>query len=82
MLGEIAVLLALGLVVGLAAGVVLPGRQTLPWWLTVPIGAAALLLAGALMSSADLLLRAVVGTVVAVPILALTHTRAPNRAGL
>ena len=62
---EIIVLLVLGLVVGLVARAVLPGRQGLPIWLTMLIGAGSLLLAGLILQSTSLLIRCVVGVVIA-----------------
>ena len=64
-------LLVVGLVVGLLARAVLPGRQALPVWLTVLIGVGSLLLAGLIFGS--LLLKIVVGTIIAAAIIAVTQ---------
>jgi uncharacterized membrane protein YeaQ/YmgE (transglycosylase-associated protein family) len=59
--GTILVLLVVGLVVGALARAVLPGRQALPIWLTMLIGAG------------SLVLELIVGVVVAAAIIALTQ---------
>ena len=69
-------LLIVGLVVGALARAVLPGRQGLPIWLTMLIGAGSLLLAGLVIPGRDndrLLIEVVVGTVLAAAIIALTQ---------
>ena len=62
-------LLVIGLVVGALARAVLPGRQALPIWATMLIGAASLLIAGLIISS--FVLKVIVGVVVAAAIIAL-----------
>lgn len=69
---SIITLLLVGLVVGFLARAVLPGRQALPWWLTMLIGAGSLLLAGALLST-SLLVEVIVGTLIAAAVIALTQ---------
>ena len=66
-------LLVVGLVVGALARAVLPGRQGLPIWLTMLIGAGSLLLAGLILQNASLLIRVIVGVVIAAVIIALTQ---------
>jgi len=62
-------LLVIGLVVGALARAVLPGRQALPIWATMLIGAASLFVAGLIFSS--FLLELIVGVVVAAAVIAL-----------
>ena len=62
-------LLVIGLVVGALARAVLPGRQALPIWATMLIGAGALIIAGLIFSS--VLLKVIVGVVVAAAVIAL-----------
>lgn len=67
-------LLVVGLVVGALARAVLPGNQGLPIWLTMLIGAGSLLLAGLIFGSdTGLLVRTIVGVVIAAAIIALTQ---------
>ena len=66
------VLLALGLVVGALARLVLPGRQSMPIWLTLVIGAGSLLLASLVLPGPRPVFEAVIGVVIATAILALT----------
>lgn len=66
-------LLVVGLVVGALARAVLPGRQALPIWLTLVIGVGSLLLGGLLLSSAGLIVRVIVGVIIAAAIIALTQ---------
>lgn len=73
MLVDIIVLLVIGLIVGLLARAVLPGRQAMPVWLTALIGVGSLLLAGAILNSASLVIRVIVGVVIAAVIVALTQ---------
>ncbi|MQS16652.1 GlsB/YeaQ/YmgE family stress response membrane protein [Streptomyces kaniharaensis] len=40
-------ILLIGLVLGILAKLILPGRQAIPWWLTMLLGAAAALLGNA-----------------------------------
>jgi hypothetical protein len=71
--GTIIVLLVVGLVVGALARAVLPGRQALPIWLTMLIGAGSLLLAGLIIPGERMLLELIVGVAVAAGIIALTQ---------
>jgi len=66
-------LLIVGLVVGALARAVLPGRQALPIWLTMLIGVGSLLLGGLFLQHAGLLLRVIVGVIIAAAIIALTQ---------
>ena len=70
---SIIVLLIVGLVVGALARAVLPGRQALPIWLTMLIGAGSLLLAGLVIPGRHGLIEAIVGVVIAAAIIALTQ---------
>lgn len=70
--GSLITLLLVGLVVGLLARAILPGRQAMPWWLTMLIGAGSLLLAGLLLST-SLLVEVIVGTLIAAAVIALTQ---------
>lgn len=72
-MGTIIVLLVVGLVVGALARAVLPGRQALPIWLTMLIGAGSLLLAGLLIPGHRPLVEVIVGVIVAAAIIALTQ---------
>jgi len=71
--GTVIVLLVVGLIVGALARAVLPGRQALPVWLTMVIGAGSLLLAGLLIPGHRALLEIIVGVVIAAAIIALTQ---------
>ena len=62
-------LLVVGLLVGALARAVLPGRQSLPIWATMLIGAGALLVAGLIVHT--FLLALIIGVVVAAAIIAL-----------
>ncbi len=70
---SIIVLLVVGLVVGALARAVLPGRQALPIWLTMLIGAGSLLIAGAIIPGRRPLVEAIVGTLIAAAVIALTQ---------
>lgn len=72
-MGTVLVLLIVGLVVGALARAVLPGRQSLPIWLTMLIGAGSLLLAGLIIPGRRTLLEVVVGVVIAAAVIALTQ---------
>ncbi len=72
-------LLVIGLIVGLLGRAVLPGRQTMPLWLTLVIGVGSLLLAGAIIPS-GLVVEVIVGTLIAAAIIALTHAGTRGRA--
>lgn len=69
----IIVLLVVGLIVGALARAVLPGRQALPIWLTMLIGAGSLLLAGLIIPGSRTLLELIVGVAVAAGVIALTQ---------
>ncbi len=69
---SVVVLLVLGLVVGALARLVLPGRQSLPIWLTLVIGAGSLLLATLVLPGRRPVFEAVIGVVIATAVLALT----------
>lgn len=73
MLGTIIVLLIVGLIVGALARAVLPGRQALPIWLTMLIGAGSLLLAGLIIPGTHTLLEVIVGIVIAAAIIAVSQ---------
>ena len=72
-MGTIIVLLVVGLVVGALARAVLPGRQALPIWLTMLIGAGSLLLAGLIIPGERTLIELIVGVAVAAGVIALTQ---------
>ena len=72
-MGTIIVLLVVGLVVGALARAVLPGRQALPIWLTMLIGAGSLLLAGLIIPGERMLIELIVGVAVAAGVIALTQ---------
>ncbi|MCU1672465.1 MAG: putative rane protein YeaQ/YmgE, transglycosylase-associated protein family [Frankiales bacterium] len=72
-MGTVLVLLVVGLVVGALARAVLPGRQALPLWLTMLIGAGSLLLAGLIIPGRRGLIEVIVGVVIAAAIIALTQ---------
>jgi uncharacterized membrane protein YeaQ/YmgE (transglycosylase-associated protein family) len=75
---DILVLLVIGLVVGALGRAVVPGRQAMPLWLTMLIGVGSLLLAGLIFSS--LLLKVVVGALVAAAIILVTQGALKSRA--
>jgi uncharacterized membrane protein YeaQ/YmgE (transglycosylase-associated protein family) len=68
---NIIVLLIVGLIVGALGRAVVPGKQSMPLWLTLLIGVGSLLLAGLIFNS--LLLEVIVGTLVAAAIIAVTQ---------
>jgi uncharacterized membrane protein YeaQ/YmgE (transglycosylase-associated protein family) len=68
---NIVVLLIVGLLVGALGRAVVPGRQTMPIWLTLLIGVGSLLLAGLL--TASLLVEVIVGTLIAAALIAVTQ---------
>lgn len=72
-MGTVIVLLIVGLIVGALARAVLPGRQTLPIWLTMLIGAGSLLLAGLVIPGRRGLIEIIVGVAIAAGIIALTQ---------
>jgi uncharacterized membrane protein YeaQ/YmgE (transglycosylase-associated protein family) len=64
-------LLIVGLLVGALARAVLPGRQALPIWLTMLIGAGSLLVAGLIVHT--FIVALIIGVVIAAAIIALTQ---------
>jgi uncharacterized membrane protein YeaQ/YmgE (transglycosylase-associated protein family) len=74
-------LLVIGLLVGALARAVLPGRQALPIWLTMLIGAASLFVAGLIVHT--FIVALVVGVVIAAAVIALmqggVHSRGTTR---
>ncbi len=68
---NVIVLLIVGLVVGALGRAVVPGKQSMPIWLTMLIGVGALLLAGLVLNG--LLIEIIVGTLVAAAIIAVTQ---------
>lgn len=72
-MGTVIVLLVVGLIVGAVARAVLPGRQTLPIWLTMIIGAGSLLLAGLVIPGHRTILELIVGVVIAAAIIAVSQ---------
>ena len=72
-MGTIIVLLVVGLVVGALARAVLPGRQALPIWLTMLIGAGSLVLAGLIIPGERTLIELIVGVADAAGVIALTQ---------
>ena len=68
---NIIVLLIVGLVVGALGRAVVPGKQSMPIWLTLLIGVGSLLLAGLVFSS--LLLEVIVGTLIAAVLIAVSQ---------
>lgn len=72
-MGTILFLVVVGLVVGALARAVLPGRQALPIWLTMLIGAGSLLLAGLIIPGQRMLLELIVGVAIAAGVIALTQ---------
>ena len=65
------VLLIVGLIVGALGRAVVPGKQSMPIWLTMLIGVGSLLLAGLIFNG--LLIEIIVGTLVAAAIIAVTQ---------
>ncbi len=72
-MGTVIVLLIVGLIVGALARAVLPGRQALPIWLTMLIGAGSLLLAGLIIPGHRGFIEVIVGIIIAAAIIALTQ---------
>ena len=68
---NIIVLLIVGLIVGALGRAVVPGKQSMPIWLTLLIGVGSLLLAGLVFSS--LLLEVIVGTLIAAVLIAVSQ---------
>ncbi len=75
---NIVVLLIVGLVVGALGRAVVPGRQSMPLWLTMLIGVGSLLLAGLVFDG--LLLEVVVGTLVAAAVIAVSQGAVRSKA--
>ncbi len=68
---NIIVLLIVGLIVGALGRAVVPGKQSMPIWLTLLIGVGSLLLAGLIFNG--LLIEIIVGTLVAAALIAVTQ---------
>jgi len=67
-------LLIVGIVVGVLARLVLPGRQSLPVWLTVLIGVGSALLAGLIIPGYNhRIIELVLAVIIAAVIIALTQ---------
>ena len=75
---NIIVLLIVGLIVGALGRAVVPGKQSMPLWLTLLIGVGSLLLAGLIFNS--LLIEVIVGTLVAAAIIAVTQGTMKSKA--
>jgi uncharacterized membrane protein YeaQ/YmgE (transglycosylase-associated protein family) len=74
---NIIVLLIVGLVVGALGRAVVPGKQSMPIWLTLLIGVGSLLLAGLLPFG--LIVEIIVGTLIAAAIIAVTQGAATKK---
>ncbi len=74
---NIIVLLIVGLVVGALGRAVVPGKQSMPIWLTLLIGVGSLLLAGLLPFG--LIVEIIVGTLIAAAIIAVTQGAARKK---
>ncbi len=74
---DIIVLLIVGLVVGALGRAVVPGKQSMPIWLTLLIGVGSLLLAGLLPFG--LIVEIIVGTLIAAAIIAVTQGTATKK---
>ena len=74
---NIIVLLIVGLIVGALGRAVVPGKQSMPIWLTLIIGVGSLLLAGLIFNG--LLIEIIVGTLVAAALIAVTQGVAKNK---
>ncbi len=68
---NIIVLLIVGLIVGALGRAVVPGKQSMPIWLTLLIGVGSLLLAGLLPFG--LIVEVIIGTLIAAAIIAVTQ---------
>ena len=80
---SVVLLLVVGLVVGALARLVVPGRQTLPVWLTMLVGAGCSLLAGALVpGTRSRVLEVVLAVVLSAAVIALTESRARGRTSI
>lgn len=74
---NIIVLLIVGLIVGALGRAVVPGKQSMPIWLTLLIGVGSLLLAGLIFNG--LLIEIIVGTLVAAALIAVTQGAAKKK---
>jgi uncharacterized membrane protein YeaQ/YmgE (transglycosylase-associated protein family) len=74
---NIIVLLIVGLIVGALGRAVVPGKQSMPIWLTLLIGVGSLLLAGLIFNG--LLIEVIVGTLVAAALIAVTQGAASKK---
>lgn len=74
---NIIVLLIVGLIVGALGRAVVPGKQSMPIWLTLLIGVGSLLLAGLIFNG--LLIEVIVGTLVAAALIAVTQGAAKKK---
>jgi uncharacterized membrane protein YeaQ/YmgE (transglycosylase-associated protein family) len=74
---NIIVLLIVGLIVGALGRAVVPGKQSMPIWLTLLIGVGSLLLAGLVFNG--LLIQIIVGTLVAAALIAVTQGAAKKK---
>ena len=74
---NIVVLLIVGLIVGALGRAVVPGKQSMPIWLTLLIGVGSLLLAGLVFNG--LLIEVIVGTLVAAALIAVTQGAAKKK---
>ncbi len=74
---NIIVLLIVGLIVGALGRAVVPGKQSMPIWLTLLIGVGSLLLAGLVFNG--LLIEVIVGTLVAAALIAVTQGAAKKK---
>lgn len=74
---NIIVLLIVGLIVGALGRAVVPGKQSMPIWLTLLIGVGSLLLAGLLPF--NLIIQIIIGTLIAAAIIAVTQGSASKR---
>lgn len=74
---NIIVLLIVGLIVGALGRAVVPGKQSMPIWLTLLIGVGSLLLAGLIFNG--LLIEIIVGTLVAAALIAVTQGAATKK---
>ena len=74
---NIIVLLIVGLIVGALGRAVVPGKQSMPIWLTLLIGVGSLLLAGLL--PVGLIVEIIVGTLIAAALIAVTQGAAKKK---
>jgi len=77
---SIIALLVVGLVVGVLARLVLPGRQSLPVWLTLLIGVGSALIAGAIIPGYNhRILELILAVIIAAVIIALSQGAVRSR---